>query len=269
MHGALSSVRLLHSTSLTHFLQCLPRSAFHLLPHYPAPPARVKRASPARQAGNPRGIRVSGAPARKRPIGAGYSTARFEMPKRRGVPAGRSANYCGRLTRCASYRQTPKDTGLRPAIAASHCKHSARRAHLTPLAHSLQCLPHSAHRLSPHYPPLARVKRASPARQAGNPRGIRVSGAPARKRPIDAGSSTACSETPKRRGVPAGHCGRPLRTFSPRLSAAAALRTGKCLKDVGFRWIVAAGHCKRSVRRALNTLSPHFSQIEGASRPEI
>ena len=61
----------------------------------------------------------------------------------------------------------------------------------------------------------ARVKRASPVRQAWNPRGIRVSWVPDRKRPIDAGSSATRSETPKRRGILASRFGQLLRVFNP------------------------------------------------------
>ena len=84
MHGALSSVRLLHSTSLAHSLQRLPGFAHRA---FVTLPARVKRASPASQAGNPRGIRVSGAPARKRPIDADF---RDTLP---GMPLGRRLRH--------------------------------------------------------------------------------------------------------------------------------------------------------------------------------
>ena len=135
----------------------------------------------------------------------------------RGFPACLPAN--ARLTRVSALLRLkrPKDVDFRPVVrpvttsiqraAASHHTHS------TPLAHFLQRLPRVAY-CSIVTPP-ARVKRASPNRQAGNPCRIMASGMPARKCPIDAGFSVAPLETPIRRGLLAGRYGQLLRAFNP------------------------------------------------------
>ena len=147
---------------------------------------------------------------RKRPIHAGSSAVISETPKGRGLPGSR----CGRI---ATVDVRTQQTFSTPRAAAALSSPSIvvatiQTPHTDAAALNAPC-------------------RQTPAatEQAPSPRETGIFGEPARKRPIDAGSSAALSETPKGRGLPGSRCGRTAtadvrtpQTFNlPRTDAAA------------------------------------------------